>query len=94
LNLPVVKAITVESIVDEVYSKNSSFGVEEFRSSLEENNPELAMVVYSFIDALSDYMAGNDNGRREECCAIGKIACHLMYKSLEKQMEINNMEER
>ena len=94
MNLPVVKAITVESIVDEVYSKHSSFGVEEFRSSLEENNTELAMVVYSFIDSLSDYMSGNDDARREESCAISKIACHLMYKSLEKQMEINNMEEQ
>ena len=36
-------------------------------------------------------MGEDDLERREECVAIAKISCNLMYKSLEKQLDINEM---
>jgi len=63
--IPVIKPETMQSIIEEVYTKNKDFGVEEFCSSLETDN------------------------RRT---AIAKIACNLLYKSIEKQFEINEMD--
>ncbi len=91
MKLPYVKGITVESIIDEVYAKHEMFGLEEFASALEKDNPSLAIVLYSFIEAVADYMGEDDLERREECVAIAKISCNLMYKSLEKQLDINEM---
>ena len=36
-------------------------------------------------------MGEDDIERVEECIAIAKISCNLMYKSLEKQVEIDEM---
>ena len=46
MKLPYVKGLTVESIIDEVYAKHEMFGMEEFASALEEDNPSLAIVLY------------------------------------------------
>ncbi len=91
MKLPYVKSATIESIIQEVYAKNETFGLEEFVSSMESDNIELGHVLYSFIEAIAEYMGEDDIERVEECIAIAKISCNLMYKSLEKQVEIDEM---
>ena len=91
MTLPKVKAETVESIIQEVYTKNTEFGIKDFKSQLETENIELAWVLYSFLDSIADSMY-RDESLRDEVCALSKICCHLLYKSLEKQIEINEME--
>ena len=90
--LPYVKLQTIESILDEVFNKNQSFGLNEFISNLEEDNAEMCIVLYSFIDALADQVSGGDNSSHDQDAAVAKITCHLLYKSLAKQLEINGME--
>jgi hypothetical protein len=93
LKLPYVKEATVQSIIDEIYAKNETFGVDEFSSiaNLEVDNTELALILYSFIEAIADYLSQDDPQRMDELSCIAKIACNLTYKSLEKQLEINEM---
>ncbi len=82
----------MQSIIEEVYIKNEDFGVEEFRSNLETDNKRVAIILYSFIDAIADYMSEDDPEKLEQYSAIAKIACNLLYKSIEKQFEINEMD--
>jgi hypothetical protein len=91
MRLPRVKRETIEGIVGEICSKNETFGVEEFRSNLEKDNEDLADGVYGLIEILAEYMCGGDEIRLEESCAIAKLSCNLLYKSMEKQIEINEM---
>ena len=91
MKIPLIKRETMQSIIEEVYIKNEDFGIEEFRSDLEKENKEVAIVLYSFIQAIAEYMGEDDIERVEECIAIAKISCNLMYKSLEKQVEIDEM---
>ena len=79
------------SIIEEVYIKKEEFGVEDFVSNLNIDNRELSLVLYAFIDAISDYMADDDPARSEQFSAIAKISCNLLYKTIEKQMEIDEM---
>tara|TARA_B100000029_G_scaffold146001_1_gene141326 strand:- start:131 stop:412 length:282 start_codon:yes stop_codon:yes gene_type:complete len=90
--IPVIKPETMQSIIEEVYIKNEDFGVEEFRSNLETDNKRVAIILYSFIDAIADYMSEDDPEKLEQYSAIAKIACNLLYKSIEKQFEINEMD--
>ena len=91
MTLPKVKAETVESIIEEVYAKNSEFGIKHFESKLDTENFELACVLYSFLDSITDNIY-TIKRLRDEVCALSKICCHLLYKSLQKQIEINEME--
>ena len=91
MKIPLIKQETIQSIIEEVYIKNEDFGIEEFRSNLETENKEATLVLYSFIEAIAEYMGENDFEKTEECIAIAKISCNLMYKSLQKQIEINEM---
>ena len=91
MTLPKVKSATVESIIEEVCTKNTEFGIKDFKSQLDTENFELACVLYSFLDSIADSMY-RDESLRDEVCALSKICCHLLYKSLEKQIEINEME--
>ena len=91
MTLPKVKSDTVESIIEEVCAKNTEFGIKDFESHLDTENFELACVLYSFLDSIADSMC-RDESLRDEVCALSKICCHLLYKSLEKQLEINEME--
>ena len=91
MQIPEVKQETVESIIEEVYAKNYSFGIDEFKANLETENRGAAIVLYSFIDAMSDYMAEDDVLESEKYSAIAKIASNLLYKSIEKQIEIDEM---
>jgi len=52
----------------------------------------MCIVLYSFIDAIADQISGGDNSTHDQYAAIAKITCHLLYKSLAKQLEINTME--
>ena len=79
------------SIIEEVYIKNEEFGIEDFVSNLNIDNRELSLVLYAFIDAISDYMADDNPARSEQFSAIAKISCNLLYKTIEKQMEIDEM---
>jgi hypothetical protein len=90
--LPYVQLHTIESIIDEVFHKNTSFGVTEFISNLEDDNTEMCIVLYSFIDAIAEEVSGGDNALHDQYAAVAKITCHLLYKSLAKQLEINTME--
>lgn len=90
--LPRVRFETVTSIVDEVFTKNTDFGLSDFLSTMENSNPDLAVVVYSFIDSIADALAKYNEEQQDEICAVAKMAAHLVYKSLEKQLEINHME--
>lgn len=91
MNIPLIKPDTMQSIIEEVYIKNEDFGIEEFRSNLETENKEATLVLYSFIEAIAEYMGEDDFGKTEECIAIAKISCNLLYKSIQKQIEINEM---
>ena len=81
----------MQSIIEEVYIKNEDFGIEEFRSDLEKENKDVTLVLYSFIQAIADYMGEDDYEKTEQCIAIAKISCNLLYKSIQKQIEINEM---
>ena len=89
--IPVIKQETMQSIIEEVYIKNEDFGIEEFRSDLEKENKDVTLVLYSFIQAIADYMGEDDYEKTEQCIAIAKISCNLLYKSIQKQIEINEM---
>ena len=91
MTLPKVKSDTVESIIEEVCAKNTEFGIKDFKSQLDTENFELACVLYSFLDSISANVY-TDETLRDEVCALSKICCHLLYKSLQKQIEINEME--
>ena len=91
MKLPTVRSETIESIIEEVCTKNTEFGVKDFRSKLDTENFELACVLYSFLDSITDNIYTNKR-LRYEVCALSKICCHLLYKSLQKQIEINEME--
>ena len=91
MTIPKVKAETAESIIQEVYTKNTEFGIKDFESKLETENIELAWVIYSFLDSITESIY-IDEHLRDEVCALSKICCHLLYKSLQKQIEINEME--
>lgn len=91
--LPHISPDTIESIVEEVFTKNKNFGIKEFMSSLEEENREMSCILYCFIDSVADWYSDDDEEKREEFCAIAKICCHLMYKSMEKQLEIDRMQD-
>jgi len=92
VKIPLIKKETMQSIIEEVYIKNEDFGIDEFRSDLEKENIDVAYVLYSFIDAIADYMSKEDAEKMEECSAIAKMSCNLLYKTIEKQMEINEMD--
>ena len=79
------------SIIEEVYIKKEEFGIEDFVSNLNIDNRELSLVLNAFIDAISDYMADDNPARSEQFAAIAKISCNLLYKTIEKQMEIDEM---
>jgi len=89
--IPKIKGITIESIIEEVYAKHSTFGVKEFESNIEEENPELYIVIESFVYALADYISQSDEDKLDELCAIAKISYHLLYRSISKQMEVDEM---
>jgi len=91
MKIPKIKPETMGSIIEEVYIKKEEFGVEDFISNLNIDNRELSLVLYAFIDAISDYMADDDPARSEQFSAIAKISCNLLYKTIEKQMEIDEM---
>lgn len=90
--VPHVHPATIESIISEVFSKNEDFGVKEFMSSMEKENADMCFVLYTFINSIADTLSKYNEEQREEFCALAKMACHLMYKSMEKQMEINLLE--
>ena len=90
--LPKVKSSVIDSIIGEVFVKSTSFGIKDFRASLDETNTELARVLYSFMDTISEHVADGDEELSESICSTYKIACHLLYKSLEKHLEIKAME--
>ena len=94
MKIPKVKAETIESIIQEVYAKNKTFGVREFQSNICRENSEFFLVMESFIEALADYMVeeAGDGDKGDQLCAVSKIAYHLVYKAIEKQMEIDEMQ--
>ena len=89
MKLPKVKTDTIKSIVDEIFTKNHDFGVEE--SAMETENEDLAETLFSFMDTIADYLGDTDH-EKEQFSAIARIASHLVYKSLSKQLEIDEME--
>ena len=91
MSIPLIKQETMQSIIEEVYIKNEDFGIDECRSGLEKENKDVTLVLYSFIQAIADYMGEDDYEKTEECIAIAKISCNLLYKSIKKQIEINEM---
>ena len=91
MSIPKIKPETMGSIIEEVYVKKEEFSIEDFASNLNIDNRELSLVLYAFIDAISVYMADDDPARSEQFSAIAKISCNLLYKTIEKQMEIDEM---
>ena len=91
MQIPKIKAETIESIIEEIYAKNKTFGVREFQSNIGRENTEFFLVMESFIEALADYIGGEDPQKGDELCAISKIAYHLTYRTISKQMEIDEM---
>ena len=91
MSIPKIKPETMGSIIEEVYVKKEEFSIEDFASNLNIDNRELSLVLYAFIDAISDYMADDNPARSEQFAAIAKISCNLLYKTIEKQMEIDEM---
>ena len=91
MSIPKIKPETMGSIIEEVYIKKEEFGIEDFPSKMEVENRELGLVLYAFIDAISDYMGDDDPVKSEQFSAIAKISCNLLYKTIEKQMEIDEM---
>tara|TARA_B100000029_G_C17037028_1_gene764419 strand:- start:174 stop:608 length:435 start_codon:yes stop_codon:yes gene_type:complete len=89
--VPKIKGVTIESIIEEVYAKHSTFGVREFESNIEEENPELYIVIESFVYALADYISQGDEDKLDELAAIAKISYHLLYRTISKQMEVDEM---
>ena len=92
MSIPLIKPETMQSIIEEVYVKNDYFSVEEFRSKLETDNENVAIVLYAFIDAISSYMAEDDLERINEYSSIAKVSCNLLYKTIEKQIEIDEID--
>ena len=94
MKMPKVKDETIESIIQEVYAKNKTFGVREFQSNICREISEFFLVMESFIEALADYMVeeAGDGDKGDLLCAVSKIAYHLDYKDNEKQMEIDEMQ--
>jgi len=88
--IPHINKDTVEGIVSEIFSKNKTIGLEEFQSEeFLKHNRDMAVVVFSLIDTMAEYFSSGDEDRFEEICCASKIAAHLVYKSISKQMEIN-----
>lgn len=89
--VPLINPDTMQSIIEEVCVKHEDFGIEEFRSKLETCNEDVAIVLYAFIDAVASYMAEDDPEKIDAYSAIAKMSCNLLYKTIEKQIEINEM---
>ena len=90
-SLPKVNSDTIEGIIAEVFAKNEYFGVPDFMSTMKEENYDMCLILYSFIDSISDSLSERNEEEKEELSAVAKISCHLMYKSMVKQIEINQM---
>ena len=54
MKLPAVKTETIESIIEEVCTKNIEFGIKDFKSNLDTQNIELAYVLYSFLESVAE----------------------------------------
>jgi len=91
MKLPMVKRETLVGIVGEIYSKNKTFGMKEFQSNLEKDNKVLAEGIYDMIGILAEHMCDGDKMRLAESCTVAAISCNLLYKSLEKQLSIDEM---
>jgi hypothetical protein len=91
MGIPKIKPETMSSIVEEVYIKKESFGLKDFASNLTEDNKEIAIILYSFIEAIADYMADDESEKSKEISAVAKMSCNLLYKTIDKQIEINEM---
>ena len=91
MTIPKIKPETMGSIIEELYVKKEEFGLEDFASGLQTENEEVELILYSFIDALADYMADEDPIESEKYSAVAKISCNLLYKTIQKQIEINEM---
>tara|TARA_R110000824_G_C15192058_1_gene674857 strand:+ start:465 stop:749 length:285 start_codon:yes stop_codon:yes gene_type:complete len=91
MTIPLINPDTMQSIIEEVCVKNEDFGLEEFRSDLETQNEDVAIVLYAFIDAVASYMSEDNPEKMDEYSAIAKMSCNLLYKTIEKQVEINEM---
>ena len=89
--LPSVKYDTIKSIVGEVFDKKKDFGISDFESTIEDENYNLAFVLHTFIESIADSIPGYNSDQRDELSAVAKISCHLLYKSMVKQLEINSM---
>ena len=92
--LPYVKLQTIESIIDEVFNKNQSFGLNEFISNLEEDNAEMCIVLYSFIDALADLVLKSLEGPEINLDEAAKLPTKIKLYPQEKwQWGWNNSSE-
>lgn len=89
--VPKIKPETLESIIQEIYIKRAEFGLEDFASELITKNKEAGLLLYSFIDAISDHLAEDDPVESEKYSAVAKISCNLLYKTIQKQIEIDEM---
>ena len=65
MKLPTVRSETIESIIEEVCTKNTEFGVKDFRSTLDTENFELACVLYSFLDSVADDIYDNELAKEQ-----------------------------
>jgi len=70
MTLPMVKAETIESIIEEVCTKNTEFGIKDFQSKLDTENFELACVLYSFLVFYCQRAMYDDEVSRDEVCAL------------------------
>ena len=91
--IPKVHIETVNSIVEEVFTKNKSIGVKEFDSEqMLTINQDMAISIFSLMESIADNFSTSKQSNEELCC-IAKIAAHLTYKSIETPLEINAMED-
>ena len=58
-------------------------------STMEKENRDMCIVLYSFIDAVANSLANYNEEQKERFCALAKMSTHLLYKSLTKQIEID-----
>ena len=91
--MPKVKPETVNSIIDEILTKNPTVGLEEFEcENMLTYNKGMAVSIFSLLESIADFFS-TDPKVNEEMCCIAKIAAHVTYKSIEKQIDINSMED-
>tara|TARA_R110002110_G_scaffold63394_2_gene176363 strand:+ start:1041 stop:1349 length:309 start_codon:yes stop_codon:yes gene_type:complete len=98
--IPKIDKRVMQSIMSRLLihnNKSGQFGYEDIECTIDDDNEELAEVAYVIMDSCIDYLIeslledGTEEQIKDAIYSITKIGIHFTYKSINSQIEINEM---